>query len=98
MDCSLPGSSIHGIFQARVLEWGAIAFSGLGSIKTPKRRVLHQEQAVAAMPLPAGHQGMNRYSKTICGFEVILKAFTSPQTGLLLITPCYFKSTMYFMY
>ena len=27
MDCSLPGSSIHGIFQARVLEWDAIAFS-----------------------------------------------------------------------
>ena len=27
MDCSLPGSSFHGIFQARVLEWGAIAFS-----------------------------------------------------------------------
>ena len=27
MDCSLPGSSIHGIFQTRVLEWGAIAFS-----------------------------------------------------------------------
>ena len=27
MDCRLPGSSIHGIFQARVLEWGAIAFS-----------------------------------------------------------------------
>ena len=28
MDCSPPGSSIHGIFQAGVLEWGAIAFSG----------------------------------------------------------------------
>ena len=27
MDCNLPGSSIHGIFQARVLEWGAISFS-----------------------------------------------------------------------
>ena len=27
MDCSLPGSSVHGIFQAGVLEWGAIAFS-----------------------------------------------------------------------
>ena len=27
MDCSLPGSSVRGIFQARVLEWGAIAFS-----------------------------------------------------------------------
>ena len=29
MVCSLPGSSVHGIFQARVLEWGAIAFSKL---------------------------------------------------------------------
>ena len=29
MNCSLPGSSIHGIFQARLLEWGAIAFSVL---------------------------------------------------------------------
>ena len=28
MDCSLPGSSMHGIFQARVMEHGAIAFSG----------------------------------------------------------------------
>ena len=27
MDCNLPGSSVHGIFQARVLEWVAIAFS-----------------------------------------------------------------------
>ena len=27
MDCSPPGSSVHGIFQARVLEWGASAFS-----------------------------------------------------------------------
>ena len=27
MDCSLPGSSVHGIFQARLLEWGVIAFS-----------------------------------------------------------------------
>jgi len=38
MDCSLPGSSIHGIFQAGVLEWGAIAFSekniiGLNKLK-----------------------------------------------------------------
>ena len=32
MDCSLPGSSIHGIFQARVLEWGAIAFYDLNQI------------------------------------------------------------------
>ena len=29
MDCSPPGFSVHGIFQARVLEWGAIAFSDM---------------------------------------------------------------------
>jgi len=32
MDCSLPGSSVHGICQARVLEWGAIAFLEWGAI------------------------------------------------------------------
>ena len=37
MDCSLPGSSIHGIFQARVLEWLAIAFS----INTPTCMLSH---------------------------------------------------------
>ena len=37
MDCSLPGSSIHGIFQARVLEWGAIAFSHNGMLLSCKR-------------------------------------------------------------
>ena len=37
MDCSLPGSSVHGIFQARVLEWVAVAFSELASrtVKIP---------------------------------------------------------------
>ena len=35
MDCRLPGSSVHGIFQARVLEWGAIAFS-ITPVKGPQ--------------------------------------------------------------
>ena len=39
MDCNLPGSSIHGIFQARVLEWGAIAFSRRSSIESAKTRL-----------------------------------------------------------
>ena len=42
MDCSPPGSSIHGIFQASVLEWSAIAFSHKGQeevIKVTKMRV-----------------------------------------------------------
>ena len=34
MDCSLPGSSVHGIFQARVLEWVAIAFSDQEAFRT----------------------------------------------------------------
>ena len=37
MDCSLAGSSVHGIFQARVLEWGAIAFSE----STPQMSLYH---------------------------------------------------------
>ena len=36
MDCSPPDSSVHGIFQARVLEWGAIASSGRSSIESTK--------------------------------------------------------------
>ena len=38
MDCSPPGSSVHGIFQARVLEWGAIAFSACALYIQVKRK------------------------------------------------------------
>ena len=41
MDCSLPGSSIHGIFQARVLEWVAIAFSD-GPARASQMRVTQE--------------------------------------------------------
>ena len=34
MECSLPGSSIHGIFQARILERGAVAFSAIGMLSS----------------------------------------------------------------
>ena len=37
MDCSPPGSSIHGIFQARVLEWGAIAFSNFNKMTVEEK-------------------------------------------------------------
>ena len=54
VDCSLPGSSVHGIFQARVLDWGAIAFSfnpWLGSSKIPHfwhvaKKPKHKTEAV----------------------------------------------------
>ena len=41
MDCSPQGSSIHGIFQARVLEWGAIAFSFWPQVNSRERTQLH---------------------------------------------------------
>ena len=40
MDCSLPGSSAHGVFQARVLEWGAIAFSEIYNKKISQAKIL----------------------------------------------------------
>ena len=40
MDCSLPDSSVHGIFQARVLEWGAIAFSQSWMIRPESGRAV----------------------------------------------------------
>jgi len=47
MDCSPPGSSVHGIFQARVLEWAAIAFSrGPGLSKVIFRRQEGRDQLV----------------------------------------------------
>ena len=45
MDCSPPGSSTHGIFQARVLEWGAIAFSDVRSMNQGKLGAVQQEMA-----------------------------------------------------
>ena len=52
MDCSLPGSSIHGIFQARVLEWGAIVFSecqGVSEMEKNRVRKIVLETGVAVI-------------------------------------------------
>ena len=43
MDCSAPGSSVHGIFQARVLEWSAIAFSDPTRVCCMQLRVLTEK-------------------------------------------------------
>ena len=47
MDCSLPGSSIHGTFQARVVEWGAIAFSKHLLMVTKYVKVVGTEEGLA---------------------------------------------------
>ena len=56
MDCSPPGSSVHGIFQPRVLEWGAIAFSPCpwGTLKAhPMREGEAQSELVEALCIAA---------------------------------------------
>ena len=58
MDCSPPGSSVHGIFQARVLEWGAVAFSNLcndAPINTQKDRVQQTSRLVNQNTSPCHH-------------------------------------------
>ena len=54
MDCSLPGSSVHGIFQARVLEWGAIA---LGSQMHSLLRTLDSPQGARTQEAWASFPG-----------------------------------------
>ena len=46
MDCIPPGSSIHGIFQARVLEWGAIAFSKLDRQKSKREKTVNSTNSL----------------------------------------------------
>ena len=54
MDCSLPGSFIHGIFQARVLEWGAIAFSGVQSLgqENPLEKEMATHSSILVCEIP----------------------------------------------
>ena len=46
MDCSLPGSSVHGIFQARVLEWAAIAFSVVSAYYVPNAKIISKHKTL----------------------------------------------------
>jgi len=57
MDCSLTGSSIHGIFQARVLEWGAIAWSNRQICPWSTER----SRAKANSVLPREHTGLSKH-------------------------------------
>ena len=65
MDCSLPGSSIYGIFQARVLEWGAIAFSMTNLDSTLKSRDIilsTKVRLVKAMVFPVVMYGCDSWT------------------------------------
>ena len=52
MDCSTPGCTIHGIFQARVLEWDAIAFSNTAIVLRNKRLPSKAERLQSSFVLP----------------------------------------------
>ena len=75
MDCSLPGSSIHGIFQARVVEWGAIAFSCTQVIGSPKctkifpKEDMKSREALGSLPCRRyrGPKVWGWESKEVCG-------------------------------
>ena len=67
MDCSLPGSSVHGIFQARVLEWGAIAFSAghLVLSKISIRDLVHTKMSLIFSSFQTIWHGPNMFMDTL---------------------------------
>ena len=60
MDCSLPGSSVHVIFQARVLEWVAMSFSSPGDLSKPG--IKPRYPALQADSLPADYKKPGSHS------------------------------------
>ena len=64
MDCSLPGSSIHGSLQARLLEWGAVAFSmtNLDSVKSRDITLPTKVRLVKAMVFPVVMYGCESWT------------------------------------
>ena len=81
MDCKLPGSSIHGIFQARVLEWGAMAFSRGSSWPrdwTPASCIVGRRFTIWATRLPqfTSNSTCPLVNRLFFGVYTILKHFT----------------------
>ena len=92
MDYSLPGSSIHGIFQARVLEWGSIAFSDdqpRQHIKKQRHHFANKDPSSQGYGFSSGHVWMweldykeSWRTKNWCFWTVVLeKTLESPWTA-----------------
>ena len=65
-DCSLPGSSVHGIFQARVLEWGAIAKKDEMKVKAVQSCLTLCDPMNCSTPgLPVSERAMAPHSSTL---------------------------------
>ena len=79
MDCSLPGSSVHGIFQARVLEWGAIAFSKECSNYHTIALISHASKIMLKIFQARLQQYMNR---ELLMFKLVLEKAEEPEIKL----------------
>ena len=77
MDCSPPGSPIHGIFQARVLEWGAVTFSGNNSLSFFLKRPMSWTQVIT-------HCGKENTltTQTLCSVDVKMSDTQKPKALL----------------
>jgi len=64
MDCNLPGFSVHGIFQARVLEWGAIAFSDYYST-LKQQNTLYFQVSIECIPRSTKFKAIKQASKKL---------------------------------
>ena len=91
MDCSLPDSSVHGIFQAKVLEWGATAFSDGkrygGSWKNDKKKKKNRITMWSSNPTPGILSGQNYNSKRYMHPMFILVLFIITKTWRQLKCP-----------
>ena len=85
MDCSLPGSSIHGILQARVLEWVTISFSRGSSRPRDWTGLLHCRQTLYYL----SHQGSNQRSnfQHLLNYREKLGNSIKTSTSVLLTMP-----------
>ena len=100
MDCSPPGSSVHGISQDRILEWAAISFSRGSSQPRDRTQVFHIAGRFFTILYRVSHQGsfqfyklqttqMNRFVKTI---STSLKYFLKTKFGQTA-----FRNTQYYL-
>ena len=72
MDCSLPGSSVHGIFQATILEWAAISFSRGSSQPRDQTQV---SRSVGRCFYHLSHQGSQKKNYTFSNFKLFMLLF-----------------------
>ena len=82
MDCSLPGSSVHGIFQARVLEWGAIAFSS--KVLQIRSDQLLSRVRLFATPWIAAHQASLSITNSQSSLRLMSIESVMPSSHLIL--------------